>query len=184
MAGPRPFSCLKASGTSGDTFRPVLVHCNLARTWCRGWTSCWLSTARLFQHLQGASASLSRELPDRLELTKPKILIGGEFMNCLRRWTPWHKAVSVHTSPSRTSWCTIACVSHATPTALNAKRCFVEPRSSTVDRIIIEALGDVHVLEIAKPLPSATVGALGEHVSVDQAHVCVQHHLWVQVTAV
>ena len=64
-------------------------------------------------------------------------------------------------------------VSHATPTALTAITFFVEARSSAVDRITIEALSDVHVPEIAESLPSATVGALGEHVEVDQAHVCV-----------
>jgi hypothetical protein len=67
--------------------------------------------------------------------------------------------------------------------ALYGKRIVAET-SSAVDRTTFEALGDVHVLEIVKPLPSATVGALGEHVKVDQAHVCVQHHLWMQVPSI
>jgi len=102
MAAPRQFSRLEARDTRADACRPVLVYSDVTRisvSRCRC-CRCGCCT-RPFQPLQCASTLLSRKLPDRLELIKPQSLIGGEFMNCLRRWTLGHKAAF------RTCCCTI-----------------------------------------------------------------------------
>jgi hypothetical protein len=104
-------------------------------------------------------------------------------MNSIHRRTCGHKALTDHASASSTFWGTISCVLLATPRALTVEIAFGEP-STAVGRCTVKRLSDVHVVEIAKPFPSATVGALGKQVTVSQTYVRVQHHLWVQISLV